>query len=214
MASFIADYHETEEAFPLVYDLGRVSLEWNMIEQFFTATIWELLGDYRTGMAVTSGMGNTSKADVVLRLTRERVHDADVLQAIEFACKAFNVLRENRNILIHSHSIFRSEKGAKPHWRRATGKGPEGHLSAEADLADLEKIIADICSLGLFIVALTPFLHRRRKQHWPGKTRPELPAQFPMPSLLKQPAPAGPDDAKGSALARKPKRKISKHKTS
>jgi len=68
VGSFIADYHETEEALPLVYNLGRVSLEWNMVEHFFTAMIWELLGDYRAGMAITSGMGNTSKADVVLRL--------------------------------------------------------------------------------------------------------------------------------------------------
>jgi hypothetical protein len=72
MGSFIADYHETEEAFLLVYNLGRISLEWNMVEQFFTAMIWELLGDYSAGMAITSGMGNQSKADVVLRLSQER----------------------------------------------------------------------------------------------------------------------------------------------
>ena len=46
MGSFIADYHETDEVFPLVYDLGRISLEWNMVEQFFTTMIWKLLGDY------------------------------------------------------------------------------------------------------------------------------------------------------------------------
>ena len=159
-----------------------------MVEQFFTATIWELLGDYRAGMAMTSGMGNTSKADVVLRLARERIRDRDALDAVEFACKAFNVLRENRNILIYSHSIFRGENGGKPHWRRATGRGPGGHISAEADFADLERIIAEICALGLFMVALTPFLHRRRRKHWPNKTRPELPAKFSLPTLLKQPS--------------------------
>jgi hypothetical protein len=185
--SFIADYHETEEAFPLVYNLGRVSLEWNMVEQFFTAMVWELLGDYRSGMAVTGGMGNTSKADVVLRLSRERVRELDTLDAIEFACKAFNILRENRNILIHSHSIFRSENGGKPHWRRATGKGPAGHITAEADFADLEKLIADICTLGLFVTGLIPFLHRKRRKHWPNKVRPSLPSKFPMPGLLRQP---------------------------
>ncbi len=204
MASFIADYHETEEAFPLVYDLGRVSIEWNMVEQFFTAMIWELLGDYPTGMAVTSGMGNTSKADVVLRLSRERISNKDTLAAIEFACKAFNILRENRNILIRSHSIFRSENGGKPHWRRATGKGPVGHISAEADLADLERIISDICSLGLFTTALVPFLHRRRRKHWPNKMRPKLPVKFPLLSLLVQPAePARPKGKKTSSRRKK-----------
>jgi hypothetical protein len=203
MSDFVADYHETEEALPLVYDLGRVSLEWNMVEQFFTAMIWELLGDYPAGMAVTGGMGNVSKADVVLRLSRERIRDEDTLEAVEFACKAFNVLRENRNKLIHSHSIFRSENGGKPHWRRATGKGPTGHVSVEADLADLEKVIAEICNLGKFTTALVPFLHRRRRKHWPDKTRPRLPAKFPMPSPLVQVPEATPSRMRTARVSKK-----------
>jgi hypothetical protein len=188
MSSFIADYHETEEALPLVYNLGRVSLEWNMVEQFFTTLVWELLGDYPTGMAVTGGMGNTSKADVVLRLSRDRLKDKETLHAIEFACKAFNILRVNRNVLLHSHSIFRGENGSKPHWHRATGKSPAGHVSTEADFEDLEQLIAEICALGLFVTDLVPFLHKRRRKHWPGGIRPELPVKFPMPSLLTQPS--------------------------
>lgn len=70
--TFIADYHETEDAFPLVYDLGRLPLEWNMVEQLFTALIWEYLGDHGIGMAVTGGLGNKSKADVLLGLARQR----------------------------------------------------------------------------------------------------------------------------------------------
>lgn len=203
MSGFIADYHETEEAFQLVYNLGRVALEWSMVEQFFTAMIWELLGDYPSGMALTGGMGNVSKADVVLRPSRERIRGQDVLEAIEFACKAFNILRENRNKLIHSHSIFRAEDGGKPHWRRATGKGPTGHISVEADLADLEKVIADICDLGKFTVALVPFLHRRRRRRWPDKTRPELPTKFPMRALLVQVVEPPPPKAKHARASKK-----------
>jgi hypothetical protein len=210
VGSFIADYHETEEAFPLVYNLGRVSLEWNMVEQFFTAMIWELLGDYRAGMAVTGGMGNTSKADVVLRLSRERIRNAETLEAIEFACKAFNIFRENRNILIHSHSIFRGESDGKPQWRRATGRGPEGHISAEADLADLEDLISGICALGLFVTVLVPFLHLKRSKHWPNKVRPALPPKFPMPSLLWQP----PDSEPETKQTRRTKKHAQKGKRS
>jgi hypothetical protein len=159
-----------------------------MVEQFFTSMIWELLGDYSTGMAVTSGMGNQSKADVVLRLSRERIRDSDTLEAIQFACKVFNILRENRNMLIHSHSVFRDENGEKPHWRRATGRGPVGHISAEADFTDLERLIAEICTLGVFTTALVPFLHPRRRKHWPNKKRPQLPEKFPLPALLGQPS--------------------------
>jgi hypothetical protein len=184
MASFVADYHETEEALPLVYNVGRVSLEWNMVEQFFTATIWEMLGDYPAGMAVTGGMGNVSKADVVLRLSRQRIRDKDTLDAVEFACKAFNILRQSRNVLIHSHSIYPAEDGGKPIWRRASGKGPSGHLSVKVDFEDLENLIAQICALGVFTTGLVPFLHRRRRKHWPHKVRPQLPLFFPMPTPL------------------------------
>jgi hypothetical protein len=184
MGSFIADYHETEEAFPLVYDLGRVSLEWNMVEHFFTMTIRELLGHYPNNTA--GQIKNLSKADVVRRLAREKIEDGDVRSAINFACGAFSILRANRNALLNSHSIFRGEKGEKPQWRRTTGQGPAGHASVEADLVDLEQVISDICDLGKFVIALVPFLHKRRQKNWPGGIRPTLPEKFPMPILLSQ----------------------------
>jgi hypothetical protein len=70
--AFYADYHETDEAVPLMYQLARVSLEWNMVEHFFAALIWEMLGDFRTGKAVTGGMGSQSRADVVLGIAPAR----------------------------------------------------------------------------------------------------------------------------------------------
>jgi hypothetical protein len=184
MSSFVADYHETEEAFPLVFDLGRVSLEWNMVEHFFTMTIRELLGHYPTNVA--GRIKNVSKADVVRRLAREKVKDKDVLSAIEFSCGAFSILRANRNALLNSHSIFGGDNGGKPQWRRATGEGPTGHASVEADLVDLEQVITNICDLGKFVVALVPFLHKRRQKGWQGEVRPKLPDMFPMPALLVQ----------------------------
>ena len=195
-----ADYHETEEAFPLVYDLGRVAIEWNMVEHFFTAMIWELLGDFPTGMAVTAGMGNQSKADVILKLARERIRNPDVLDRIEFACKTFNTLRENRNMLVHSHSIFQPEEpGAKPSWARAVSRGgPTAHAWTEADLGDLELLIAQICNLGLFVTALTAFLHprTRRRLRKLGVRHPTLPDKFPPPRILTQSRPEAPPTGK------------------
>lgn len=184
MGSFIADYHETEEAFPLVYDLGRISLEWNMVEHFFTMTIREMLGHYPSNTA--GQLRNLSKADVVRRLAREKIEDGDVRSAINFACGAFSVLRANRNALLNTHSIFRGENGGKPQWRRTTGQGQVSHASVAADIVDLEQVISDICDLGKFVIALVPFLHERRKKSWPGGIRPALPEKFPMPALLTQ----------------------------
>jgi hypothetical protein len=138
---------------------------------------------------------NISKADVVRRLAREKVKDKDILSAIEFSCSAFSILRANRNALLNSHSIFGGEDGEKPQWRRATGEGPIGHASVEADLVDLERVISDICYLGKFVIALVPFLHRRRQKGWQGGVRPKLPDKFPMPALLVQTSEAPDDDA-------------------
>ncbi|HZT89247.1 MAG TPA: hypothetical protein VFA12_14835 [Stellaceae bacterium] len=165
---------------PLVYDLGRLSLEWNMLEQFFTALIWTFFGDFDVGMAVTEGLGgNRSKADVLLNLSRQRNKDRKVVESVEFACRAFSILRENRNKLIHSHTIFRVKDG-KPQWRRATGKGPKGHVTVEANLRDLERIISEVCRLAIFSVELVPFL-----QSEPRIPNPKLPEQFPMPERLR-----------------------------
>ena len=168
----------------MVYDLGRISLEWNMVEHFFTMTIQELLGHHPDNAA--GQIKNLSKADVVRRLAREKIEDRDVRSAINFACGVFNILRANRNALLNSHSIFRGEGGEKPQWRRATGQESASHASVEADLADLEQVISDICNLGKFVIALVPFLNRRREKGWPGGVRPALPEQFQMPALLTQ----------------------------
>jgi hypothetical protein len=187
------DYHETEGAMGLVYGLGRVSIEWNMVEQFFTVLIWRYVGDdLRIGMAITSNLGNQSRADVLIALARQHQGDPELLERVEFACKAFNILRENRNMLMHSHSIHDLETGKKPIWVRATGRGPKGHATVEADVADLENIVSDLARLGMFAVYLTehvrPFGKRRRK-------RGPLPEIFPLPRKLSPPPPEAPKDA-------------------
>jgi hypothetical protein len=178
---FVPDWHEREEAWPIVYNLGRLSLEWNMVEQFFTALIWQLLGDHRIGMAVTGGLGNQSRADIVLNLAREQPDSEILVKEIEFACKAFNIIRENRNILIHSHTILPREDGSVS-WRRATGKGPTGHLTAIASFQDLEDIIESTVLLGLYTCDLIGLIHAAREGREPKRHMDRL----PMPKRLKQ----------------------------
>lgn len=190
--AYYADYHETDEATFLVYDLGRLSLEWSMVEHFFAALIWELLGDFPTGKTLTGNMGNQSRADVILGLARQRLKEPAVLDSIEFACKAFNTLRENRNFLIHAHSISPPENGKKPLWRRS-GKGQGDFIGTEADLADLETVIAQICDLGKFVIELVPHRHPRHSKRLKGKL-PPLPDKFPPPCILTQIHPEEPSN--------------------
>jgi hypothetical protein len=138
--AYFVGYHETDEAAVLVYNLGRLSLEWNMVEHFFSTLIWELLGDYPTGMTVTGGMGNQSRADVILGLARQRIKNPDALDRIEFACKTFNTLRENRNILIHSHSIYPPENGGKPICGERAARVPLA-ISAQRPISPIWRIL-------------------------------------------------------------------------
>lgn len=177
---FDPDFHESKEAFPLVYDLGRFSLEWNMVEHWFSGLIWNYLGDLSTGKTITGVLGNQSKADVLIGLARQRGNNRALLERVEFACRAFNILRENRNMLMHSHSIFQNPEG-KPEWRRASGKSPDGHVSVFVDLRDLELLIAQTCTLGRFVIELVIYTR-------PGRDRRKkcrLPDLFEMPSKLQ-----------------------------
>lgn len=184
---FVADWHEKEDAWPIVFNLGRIALEWSMLEQFFTALIWHLLGDHGIGMAVTGGMGNQSKADVVKGLAKQIFSDEQVLADFDFACKAFNILRENRNQLLHSHSIFPTFKG-NVNWRRATGRGPSGHLTTVASFDDQEDMIASIVKLGMFTVDLVGVTHAKKESREFIARR----ERFPMPKPFKQ-LPVSPD---------------------
>ena len=98
---------------------------------------------------------------------------------VEFACSAFNVLRENRNLLIHTHTIFPQENG-KPQWCRSTGKPPILHARVEADEDDLNRILDDIAKLSAFALDLVAFIRPRK-----GKKPKQYPVQFAMPVKLK-----------------------------
>lgn len=178
---FIADYHEKKEAWPIVFNLGRIALEWSMLEQFFTGLIWQMLGDQKVGMAVTGGLGNQSKADILRGLAREQPNSDAIIEDIDFACKAFNILRESRNLLIHSHSIFPTREGSIS-WVRATEKGPHGHLATLASPAELEDLIEAIVHLGIFSCDLLGSVNAARD----GRPTVPPPQRFPMPKKLQQ----------------------------
>ena len=152
-----------------------------MVEQFFTALVWQLLGDHGVGMAVTGGLGNQSKADIVLNLSRQQPNNSELVSDVEFACRAFNIIRENRNILLHSHTILPTEDGAV-NWRRATGRGPKGHVTTRASFDDVEALIQSTCNLGLFACHLMGLARAAKTGEEPTKRM----ARFKMPQRLKQ----------------------------
>ena len=175
---FQPDWHETEEAVPLVYLLGKVSLEWNMAEQFQTSLMWSLLGSNSVGMAITGNLGNRPKQAIIAELMDQRTDAAKLRSFVKQTGRNFSALQETRNLLVHSHSIFRGSE--KPEWRKATGKGPHGHISVLADQDDLRLIIDQIAELAQTYVGLLCYLQAAKN----GKDY-DLPKKLSEPHRLK-----------------------------
>lgn len=173
------DYHETAEGQPVVYLLGLISIDWNYLEHFFGTLIWHYLGGHRAGPTVTAKMGNQSRADLLLALARKFEKNREFVERVEFAAKVFNRLRENRNVLMHSHSvIFRVDE--KLEWRRASS-AVHGHVSSLIGLDDLVSIHSSIGHLFMFVLELQLYQFAVRKR----RAKPPLPLTFSMPDRLK-----------------------------
>ncbi len=184
------DYHETEDCFLPLYFLGRISVEWNFCEHLFGTLIWHHFEGIKKGLLVTSKMGNQSRADLLLSLVRRFETNQDVLDRIEFATRAFNRLRETRNILIHTHGIDPHETG-KLEWRRASPNAQLGHTGSLADLDDLIEVLDNIAQLSQFIIEITCYYFDRQNNKEPQP----LPDTFPLPKMLTQlPAETPPQD--------------------
>jgi hypothetical protein len=188
------DFSESEEATPIVYMLGLISIDWNMTEQFMTTLIWNYVGGFEVGRTVTNNLGNRSKAEMLLELSKKLEKRKEISTRNEFCAKAFNILRDNRNMLMHSHSVYQEEDG-NVIWRRQNPKAPLGSVGCVANIEDLVRIRDEICILGKFIVAL--YLRAGKKR---GKRAilPPLPEIFHLPARLKQ-LPDEPPPKKGDA---------------
>lgn len=187
---------------PALYLLGRISIEWNFCEHFIGTLIWHYVGGTFKGAAITANLGNQSKADMLLTLARRFETDAAFVGCVEFATTAFNRLRENRNILMHSHSIGPHESG-KLEWRRTSSTAPMGHVGSLVGSDDMMANLNAIAALGFFTLALSLRKFAKRKR----QPVPPLPERFPVPDKLTQLPPDVPTNAQRQ---RKPSRAKSK----
>lgn len=181
MDDYIADFHETEEASSLMYALGRLSIEWSFTEHLMATLIWRYVGDTQRGALITANLGNQSRADVLLGLTKDHEKDEAVRAFIAGMAKTFNKLRESRNTLMHSHSISKS-RNAKPEWRRMAKSGR--HVGVLADLADLSALVEKSAEISEACVQFSVF-HTKREHGAPLPPLPEIPA--PPNTLIQSP---------------------------
>lgn len=96
---------DEEEPYDFSYDakVGAISVSWNRLEIRMDRLIFQYIHEESDLIArMLAAMGNVSKGDLLLYLADNRELNESIKGHISGFVKAFNTLRENRNILQHS----------------------------------------------------------------------------------------------------------------
>jgi hypothetical protein len=187
---FFPDYHEYPDFQPAMLALSHFTIQWNWAEHNFNVLLWALSGDFFTGAQYTAGLGNQSRADLMLATARRKEKDPEILSLIEFCVKAFGRIKDNRNSLLHAHSVTVGEEGdGKPRWIRASNNPRSLHVYCLADEDDIIENLEAACQLGMLLPQITTWYIGRVPKK---KRRPSL-GIFPLPNVLK-PTPIAPQE--------------------
>jgi hypothetical protein len=168
--------------------VGSITQNWNYLEHQMGVIAWFLTKDPEAAYAFTARMRNAELCGAILDLAEMREKRPRYKAAIKFLVAAFNVLRENRNALVHSDP-FRPRKGTKGEWQRKSKSKPRELIVVQGDMRDLEKLDSDLGKTQNFanelMLCLSPddwFVHG--PSPFAGKP---LPRRFPLPRKMLQP---------------------------
>ena len=154
--SFFPDYHEHENFQPAMLALSHFVLQWNWAEHSFNVLLWQYIGDFATGSMYTAGLGNQSRADALIALAKLHEKDEAVFERIQFAVKAFGRIKDNRNSLVHAHSVtYSPDEDPKPKWLRASKNPNNIHIYCYADADDVVANLDASAQLAMFLMELT-----------------------------------------------------------
>lgn len=91
--------------------LGEIAIEWNYLERALHRLGYAYLkGDSGVASHIFSNMGNVSKITFIEYLVERFESDQEIAVCARHFMKAFNILRENRNILEHA-TPFQTREG-------------------------------------------------------------------------------------------------------
>ena len=176
---FFPDYHEHDDFGDAMFGLAHFIIQWNWAEHNFNVLLWALSGDFYTGAQYTTGLGNQSRADLLLVTARRKEKDKEILELIEFCVKAFGRIKDNRNAMAHAHSITKEEGEDKPRWLRASKNPKSLHVYCFADAGDVAANNVAACQLAILLSELIAYYLSTFEE----KPRP-LSGKFPLPAAL------------------------------
>ena len=176
------DYSDRDEFQPAMQALAHFILQWNLAELYFKNLLSSFGGEL--GSIYSVGLGNQSKIDALLEMAEALPIDNDFRELIRFACKAFGIVKSNRNALAHAHTVAKSPEEEKPHWIRQP-KNPKSYsVYVYADADDVMNCFVHanaLCALLMKLHMHSLYIHG---QLHPDATPSSLPEKYPLPKLL------------------------------
>ncbi|GGZ23442.1 hypothetical protein GCM10011273_05560 [Asticcacaulis endophyticus] len=173
---YYPDYHEHNDFGPAMLALSHFIINWNWVEHYFNVVLWHYAGDIQVGAMYTAGLGNQSRADTLLVLSKAKEKNPLILDFTEFSVSVFGKLKSNRNSLAHSHSIARDINEEKPRWIRSSNNPKSSHVYVYADLDDIVENLNACGALSKNLLELSLIQM--------GKGNTALLTKFPVPKVL------------------------------
>jgi hypothetical protein len=170
--------------------IGRIALQHTGLEYQIEALIWTYFGDTDKGHVATAKMGMTQKIEALKTLVEWTEPDDGIADAIEWAIKCFEVVRDNRNSVVHGYNFKADQSSGKLFIeKRKPGMVFDSHLQFEITPGVLAGICNEQMNLSSYIYLLQKIIDRRGPESiGPGIPAPSEPSPLPnrcaLPSSL------------------------------
>jgi hypothetical protein len=166
--------------------LGFITHFWNDLESRFAIIPLLYSHDVRATAVFSKRLRPRDLLDAIKEIIEEREKDVRLRGAVNSAIDALNILRENRNILVHSTHIIASGR-ADVAWVRNSKSSPGDPVLSSGSARELRLLLRMIRRLADYVTDLTFRIDFGREQLMgPQDKQPPLPRKFPLPRKLEQ----------------------------
>jgi hypothetical protein len=187
LAKHFADFKNSRPTEADFAAIGRIALQHTSLEYQLESMVWFYMGDTDKGHIATARMGMTEITDVLQTLVEWTEPDDGVADSIEWAIRCFNILRLNRNSVIHGYN-FKADQSTGQLFieKRSRSIVFDSFDQFVITPEVLAEIIARQSQLSFFIYTL----QRKLEMRGPDAIGPNLPPPaepFPLPARPPEP---------------------------
>lgn len=130
--------HKHDEEYYMI--VGYLTVQCNHFESALSSLTCAVAGiDFNERHTFLRHFGNVSVCEFLRDIATSRSRNEDAHRAISAACAAFDVLRGNRNLVLHNNMTLKQDVNG--HWQEVIRSKPTNKMkNARTDLVSLDKI--------------------------------------------------------------------------